>query len=207
MFETCGVKHTKEHGCHCARPYCHVYMFVVCGKYLFNLSSIFNKGTHKHAHTYIRMCIYKHTHFIYIYIYMNAHANINTHTSTYEHTDICIYIVIHRQTFIVSQLFSVARHILQARIETRMIFRQSDIFPLSYRHFNVNEGIFRYTLIDYWSALFMRRTLHVLWRRWGIYIYLYLNRFGDPDSNPARGWFISLHANALGKGMNQSFLP
>ena len=58
--------------------------------------------------------------FIYIYAHMHT-TYVYTHTHTHTHTHICksvcvyiyiyIYIVIQRQTFVVPQLFSVARHI------------------------------------------------------------------------------------------------
>ena len=126
-------------------------------------------------HIYVHIYIY-----IYIYIYILGVIIARTHTRTHTHTYIYIYIYkyCHPQTncFILSKLFSVARHVGRSKPGSKpiQIYVRLNLRPLGQQVYHVwlrellrylcsnsSSRLFTFLYpIGYQSAQFFRRVLH-----------------------------------------------
>ena len=79
-------------------------------------------------------------------ILMNYNPQYYKYIYIYIYIYICMYIVIHRHCFVVSQLFSVARHVERLKLGSKpsQLYARLSIRPLGQQAYHVGQGIIRY---------------------------------------------------------------
>ena len=96
-------------------------------------------------------------------------------STLYKHIYVYVYIIIH--CFVVSQLFSVARHVERLKLGSKpaQFYVRLSIIPLSPQANHISSGIIRhyvaafvclhFCLTGYQSAQFIRRAFHIVFLR------------------------------------------
>ena len=109
--------------------------------------------------------------FIYIYIYILSYTHTHTHTHIYIYIYIYIYIHLETACFVVSQLFSVAKHVRRLKLWSKptQLYVRLIIIPTNQQANHTTSGIIRYYVVVfvclhfcltwYQSAQFIRRAL------------------------------------------------